>query len=179
MKKSLLFCLAYIAAVFLLKSRFSFSFNIAFFIDFALFVAGGALGYLLYYANYFLYPYLAEKTDELALKTEEYYRRKEFVLGIKLVEMNEDKMKFHVLKSALNMGILLVMTVFVSSSSGSFFGSGVCFGLLFHFCMELFKDSKNPVLLNQWFEWVKKPVEYRYQQYFVMAAIGLSILISL
>ena len=110
---------------------------------------------------------MAEKTDELAVKTEEYYQKKEFIAGIKFVEMNEDKMKFQVLKSALNMGILLILTVFVSSSSGSFLGSGVCFGLLFHFYMKLLKDNERPLALNQWFEWVKKPVEC-YQRWFVM-----------
>lgn len=179
MKKSVFLCLVYIIVVFFIKSRFSFSLNISFFISLVLFVAGGALGYLLYYANYFLYPYLSEKTDELALKTEEYYQKKEFVMGIKFVELNEEKMTFQILKSALNMGILLILTVFISSSSGSFFGSGVCFGLLFHFNMKLWEDFKRPLALNQWFEWVKKPVEEKYQRLFVIGAMGLSILISL
>lgn len=179
MKKSIFLCIVYIFAIYFIKSRFFFSFNITFFIDLALFVAGGALGYLLYYTNYFLYPYLSEKTDELALKTEEYYQKKEFVMGIKFVELNEEKMKFQILKSALNLGILLILTIFISSSSGSFLGSGVCFGLLFHFNMKLLEDFKRPLALNQWFEWVKKPVEPQYQRLFVMGAVGLSILISL
>lgn len=179
MKKSIFLCLAYVAIVFLLKSNFYFSLNIALFINFALFLAGGAIGYLLFYLNYFLYPYFAEKTDELSLKAEEYYQKKEFVMGLKFIELNEEKMKFHVLKTALNFGILLLMTIFVSSSSGSFLGSGVCFGLLFHFNIKLLEDYKNPLLLSQWFEWVKKPVEYRYQRYFVLVGVALSAFISL
>lgn len=179
MKKALIYCSIYTAAVFIIKSRFSFSLNIWLLINFILFLAGGILGYFIYYLNYFLYPFLAEKDDELAIKTQEYYQRKDFILGIKFVELNEEKMKFNVLKTALNFGILLVMTIFVSSSSGSFLGSGVCFGLLFHMNMKLLEDNRNPLLLNQWFEWVKKPVEPQYQRWFVMGAVGLSILISL
>ncbi len=179
MKRSLIFCLAYVAVVFIIKSRFSFSFNLSFFVNLVLFLAGGVIGYLLFYLDYFLYPYFAEKTDELAVKAEEYYQKKEFVMGLKFIQLNEEKMKFHVLKTALNLGILLLMTIFVSSSSGSFLGSGVCFGLLFHFNMKLLEDYRNPLLLSQWFEWVKKPVEYQYQRYFVMGAIALSIFISL
>lgn len=172
--------LIYVLLVFLLKIRFIISFNVPFAVSLVLFVLGGALGHILFYLNYFFYPFLSEKEDELATKTTtDFFQKKEYVLGISFLMLNEEKMKFNVLKTAINFLILLILTFFVSFSSGSFFGTGVCFGLIFHFSYKLINDFKNPVLLNQWFEQIKRPVEFKYQQIFVYVAIGLTILISL
>lgn len=177
--KEFVACLAYTLLVFLLKMQFNISLNISFFINLILFVLGGALGFLLFYLDYFLYPFFAEKTDELAMKTDEFYQKKDFVTGIKFLKLNEEQMKFHVLKTAINLVILLVVTYFVYISSGSLFGAGVGFGLLFNFIFQLVSDMKNPVKLNQWFEQIKRPVDAQYQKWFVYVAIGLTILISL
>lgn len=177
--KKLTLCLIYILAVFFIKTRFNISLNIEFATSLALFVLGGALGFFLFYLDYFLYPFFAEKEDELGVKTKEYFDKKNFVLGIKFLELNQDKMKFHVLKNAINLVILLIVTYFVYISSGSMFGAGVGYGLLFHFVYKLISDFKNPIILNQWFEQIKKPIDPQYQQWFVYVAIGLSILISL
>ncbi len=165
--------LIYVSAVYLLK----FGFN--FFIYSPLFLAGGALGYFLFYLNYFLYPFLAEKTDELAIKSEEFFQKKDFILGIKFLALNEEKMKFQVLKTSLNFLILIILTFFVSSSSGSFLGTGVCYGLIFHFNSKIYHDFQKPALLNQWFEVIKTPVDLRYQKYFVFGALFLSLIVSL
>lgn len=171
--------LAYVLLVFLLKIRFNISFTVPFAVDLALFVLGGALGFFLFYLDYFLYPFFAEKEDELALKADEFYQKKDFATGIKFLILNEEKMRFHILKTAINLAILILVTYFVYISSGSFFGAGAGFGLLFHFVYQLLEDYKNPIKLNQWFEQIKKPIEFKYQQWFVYAVIGLTILISL
>jgi hypothetical protein len=171
--------LFFIFAVFLIKSRFNISFTFPFAINFALFILGGSIGFLLYYLNFFLYPFLAEKTDPLGQKTDEFYQKKDFILGIKFLELNQGQMTFQVLKSAITLIALLIVTWFVYISSGSLLGAGVGFGLLFHLVLELISDLNQPEKLNKWFSQIKRPIEYKYQQYFVYAMIGLTILISL
>jgi hypothetical protein len=178
MKKFTL-ALLYIFAVFLIKSRLNIILSFPFAINFVLFMLGGTIGYFLYFLNFFLYPFLSEKSDVLAQKTEEFYQKKDFLLGIKFLELNQNQMSFQILKSAITLIALLIVTYFVYVSSGSLLGAGVGYGLLFHLVFELFSDLKNPEKLNKWFEQIKRPIEYRYQQYFVFAAIGLTILISL
>lgn len=184
MKKTLIFCLIYIFIVYLLKTRPSFILDFGYiagyFLNLFLFLLGGALGYYLFYLDYFLYPYLADKTDELARKVEaDYFAKKDFLAGIKFLTLNGEKMNFHVLKTAINFAALIILTFFVSSSSGSYAGAGASFGLLFQFNYYLWQDYKNPAALNRWFAQIKKPVEPRYQRYFVVTAIILSLLISL
>jgi hypothetical protein len=178
MKKFTL-ALLYILAIFLIKSRFNISFTFPFAINFALFMLGGTIGFLLFYLNFFLYPFLSEKSDPLAQKADEYFQKKDFLLGIKFLELNQGQMVFQILKSAITLVALLIITWFVYISSGSLLGAGVGFGLLFHLCLELVSDLNKPENLNKWFSQIKRPIEYKYQQYFVYAIIGLTILISL
>lgn len=177
--KNFLLNIVYISLVFIIKTRFNISLNFSFGLNLFLFLLGGALGFLLFYLNYFFYPFFAEKDDELSNKTKEYFETKNFLLGINFLMLNEEKMKFHVLKTALTIIALIISTYFVYISSGSLFGAGVGYGLLFHLVLSMLKDMENPEKLNRWFEQIKKPIETQYQRLFVYAVIGLTILISL
>ena len=174
----------YVLVVFFFKTRptfvLSFSFAFGLLYNLASFLLGGAIGYFLFYLDYLLYPYLADKTDELGQKAEcDYFSKKDFLTGVNFIMLNQDKMAFHTIKTAVNFVILIVLTFFVSSSSGSYLGSGAAYGLLFQFNYHMWGDYKNPAALNVWFSQIQKAIDPRYQRYFVFAVVILSVLISL
>jgi hypothetical protein len=98
------------------------------------------------------------------------WQKRDFKGLILLLERYHDTHTRLIFHSALFQVIFLIFTLYIFTSSGSLFGSGLVAGINLHLLKDEWQDySENPAHLNDWLFWrIKRKVSFGEQKIFLI-----------
>lgn len=97
---------------------------------------GGALGIFLLDIDHFLYVFYTRPEEQLSIDSRKLLAEKKYKETVLFILDHADLRKELVLHSAIFAPILFLLAVFIVTSSGSIFGSGLVLGLFLRYILD-------------------------------------------
>lgn len=175
-RQDVVLVLIYLGILCLLKSGFKFYWQEL------LILIGGVAGVVLLELDYFLYAFFTRPDDPLSFGTKEAWERKDYKGIIREIGEIREKAKELILHSFLFGPVILVVTLFALTSSGSYFGAGLTLGLFGRYFQETLnmylKHLKDGVFRERVFWNLKNVmVTEQIQRYFIIG-LGTGFLLA-
>ena len=115
------------------------------------FVLGGLFGIILPDVDHILYVYFIKPQDLSSQRVNYLVNKKELIRGVELLYETRNERKGLIFHSILFQLIFLVLTFWIVSSSGSFFGMGLTLSFALHLSVDQLIDITELGNLDNWF----------------------------
>lgn len=151
----LIFSSAFFYFLLLALLRFGYNFNG----DWISLILGGLAGTAVLEADHFLYTLYTKPDEAISAEAREFLDNKRYGYFFNSVMAHREERIELSLHSALFAGVIILLTIFTITSTGSFLGAGLVLGLYLRYLLDAYEVyRKDPARLNRILFWQLKGI---------------------
>src|SRR5258706_4944142 len=148
-------------------------------LNYTLFWLGGLLGVVLPDLDHLIYVYFIKPTDLSSQRINYLLNKKELMRSIDLLYETRAERNGLIFHTILFQAIFFVLTFWILSSSGSYFGMGLALSFLFHLSVDQLLDLDNLKNIDSWFTNLPFKWDFKQSKTYWIVSMAIVVLIGL